>query len=90
MLIQTNQAIKLINGIPNNLMPIVLKVAIKNNLDDSLNDRYKCLNIFGNNYNTLDGTCLRDYIHVVDLAKGHVKALNNMKGYKIYNLGCAY
>jgi len=66
------------NGIPNNLMPIILKVAVKNN---------SYLNIFGNDYDTPDGTCLRDYIHVVDLAKGHVKALNNMDGYKVYNLG---
>jgi len=75
------------NGIPNNLMPVILKVAIKNNLDSDLGDRYKNLNIFGNDYNTKDGTCLRDYIHVVDLAQGHVKTLNNMDGYKVYNLG---
>ena len=54
------------NGIPNNLMPYILKVAVG------------CLpelTIFGNDYDTPDGTCIRDYIHVVDLAKGHLKAI---------------
>ncbi len=68
-------------GIPNNLMPYIIKVAIKQ-LDR--------LNIFGNNYNTIDGTGVRDYIHVSDLADGHVKALeyinNNNEIIKI-NLG---
>ena len=70
------------NGIPNNLMPFILKVAIKE-LD--------CLTIFGNDYDTPDGTCIRDYIHVVDLAKGHLKALehsfNNNSNLYVYNLG---
>ena len=69
------------NGTPNNLMPYIMKVAI-GELDH--------LNIFGDDYNTKDGTGVRDYIHVVDLAKGHLKAieyLDKMKGVKIYNLG---
>jgi UDP-glucose 4-epimerase len=67
------------NGIPNNLMPFVTKVA-KGLLEK--------LNVFGNDYDTIDGTGVRDYIHVVDLAKGHVKAIENLKnGIKIYNLG---
>lgn len=67
------------NGIPNNLMPYITKVA-KGELSE--------LQIYGNDYNTADGTGVRDYIHVVDLAKGHVKAIENMaKGVKIYNLG---
>lgn len=69
-------------GIPNNLMPYIAKVATK---------ELKELSIFGNDYNTPDGTGVRDYIHVVDLAKGHVLALNKLekegKGLFIYNLG---
>lgn len=69
------------NGTPNNLMPYIMKVAI---------GELKYLNIFGNDYDTKDGTGVRDYIHVVDLAKGHIKALEHLKninGVKIYNLG---
>jgi UDP-glucose 4-epimerase len=67
------------NGIPNNLMPFVTKVS-KGQLEK--------LSIFGNDYDTIDGTGVRDYIHVVDLAKGHVKAIENLKdGVNIYNLG---
>lgn len=67
------------NGIPNNLMPYVTKVA-KGQLEK--------LSVFGNDYDTIDGTGVRDYIHVVDLAKGHVKAIENLKdGVNIYNLG---
>lgn len=66
-------------GIPNNLFPYLTQVAV-GNLD--------FLNVFGNDYNTPDGTGIRDYIHVVDLAKGHLKALDNLNnGLKIYNLG---
>ena len=66
------------NGIPNNLMPFVTKVA-KGQLHK--------LSVFGNDYDTIDGTGVRDYIHVVDLAKGHVKAIENLKdGDNIYNL----
>ena len=67
------------NGIPNNLMPYIVKVA---------NGELPILSIFGDDYNTVDGTGVRDYIHVVDLAKGHVLALNNKAtGVKVYNLG---
>ena len=69
------------NGIPNNLMPYVCKVAI---------GELPYLNIFGNDYPTKDGTGVRDYIHVVDLAKGHIKALeyiDNNKGSIAINLG---
>ena len=71
------------NGIPNNLMPYICKVAI-GELDH--------LNVFGNDYKTKDGTGVRDYIHVVDLAIGHVKALQKMikegnSKLGIYNLG---
>lgn len=69
------------NGIPNNLMPYVTQVAV---------GRLKELGVFGNDYNTHDGTGVRDYIHVVDLAVGHVKALSKLvpgSGLSIYNLG---
>ncbi len=69
------------NGIPNNLMPYVSKVAI---------GELPNLNVFGNDYNTKDGTGVRDYIHVVDLAKGHIKALEYIdknKGSIAVNLG---
>lgn len=70
------------NGIPNNLMPYILKVAV---------GELPELTIFGNDYNTPDGTCIRDFIHVVDLAKGHIKALEHAEASKpgvyIYNLG---
>ena len=69
-------------GIPNNLMPYILKVA-KGELE--------CLNVFGNDYNTHDGTGVRDYIHVVDLGKGHVKVLEKLEksksGIFTYNFG---
>ena len=69
------------NGIPNNLMPYINKVAF-GELDH--------LNIFGNDYPTPDGTGVRDYIHVVDLAKGHLKAIDRAKattGVEVFNLG---
>lgn len=69
------------NGIPNNLMPYIVKVA---------NKELKELSIYGSDYDTVDGTGVRDYIHVVDLAKGHIKALeklNKDKGVDAYNLG---
>ena len=70
------------NGIPNNLMPYVVKVAT---------GELPMLTIFGDDYDTPDGTCIRDYIHVVDLAKGHVKALEHASlidnGVFVYNLG---
>ena len=68
-------------GIPNNLMPYISQVAV---------GRLDHLNVFGNDYNTHDGTGVRDYIHVVDLAKGHVAAIEYMekhKGENVFNLG---
>lgn len=69
------------NGIPNNLMPYITQVALR---------KRDKLNVFGNTYDTHDGTGVRDYIHVVDLAKGHIKALEKIlssNGVLIYNLG---
>ena len=69
------------NGIPNNLMPYIAQVA---------SGKQEYLKIYGNDYETKDGTGIRDYIHVCDLAKGHVSAINNIlkkTGLKIYNLG---
>ncbi len=67
------------NDVPNNLMPIVMKVST---------GEIPELKVYGNDYNTPDGTGMRDYIHVVDLARGHVAAMRNMKpGVSIYNLG---
>ncbi len=69
------------NGIPNNLMPYITQVAV---------GKLPHLNVFGNDYDTPDGTGVRDYIHVVDLALGHVKALKKFEpgsGLNIYNLG---
>ncbi len=66
-------------GVPNNLMPFIAQVAT--------GQREK-LSVFGNDYPTPDGTCLRDYIHVVDLAKGHLAALKHLQpGARAYNLG---
>ena len=71
------------NGIPNNLMPYVIKVAI---------GELPCLNVFGDDYDTPDGTGVRDYIHVVDLARGHIAAMKALKkpGCHIYNLGTGH
>lgn len=70
------------SGIPNNLMPYITQVAI---------GKRPYLSVYGNDYDTPDGTSIRDYIHVVDLADGHVKAVNNIldgkKGVQIFNLG---
>jgi UDP-glucose 4-epimerase len=67
------------NGIPNNLMPFVTQVA---------KGKLERLRVFGNDYQTIDGTGVRDYIHVLDLAEGHVAALDNLKeGANVYNLG---
>jgi UDP-glucose 4-epimerase len=60
------------NDIPNNLFPHILSGK---------------LTIFGNDYETSDGTCIRDFIHVVDLSNGHIKAIDKLKGYNVYNLG---
>ena len=72
------------NGIPNNLMPYITQVAV---------GKLKELGVFGDDYDTPDGTGVRDYIHVVDLAIGHVKALKKIEenaGLKIYNLGTGH
>lgn len=73
------------NGIPNNLMPYITQVAI---------GKLPELSVFGDDYDTPDGTGVRDYIHVVDLAEGHVKALDNIlegdKGVQIFNLGTGH
>lgn len=74
------------NGIPNNLMPFISQVAV---------GKRELLSVYGNDYNTHDGTGVRDYIHVVDLALGHLKALDKLKsnpGRVTYNLGtgCGY
>ena len=74
------------NDIPNNLMPYVLKVAINNNTTYNLGEQFNHLKIFGNDYNTPDGTGQRDFIHVVDLAKGHVSALNKIHELNVYNV----
>lgn len=69
------------NGIPNNLLPFIAQVAV---------GRQPSLKIFGNDYPTEDGTCVRDYIHVMDLAEGHLQAMDHLAanvGYKAYNLG---
>ncbi|GIY19020.1 UDP-glucose 4-epimerase [Caerostris extrusa] len=71
------------HGLPNNLMPYISQVAV---------GRIKELQVFGSDYKTIDGTGVRDYIHVVDLAEGHVAAVNeilkeDVNGCKVYNLG---
>lgn len=70
------------NGVPANLMPFISKVAT---------GELECLNIFGNDYNTIDGTGVRDYIHIVDLAKAHIKGVEKLTsidgGLLVYNLG---
>lgn len=69
------------NGIPNNLLPYISQVAV---------GKLQKLNVFGDDYDTIDGTGVRDYIHVVDLAKGHLKALEYIsknEGLEIFNLG---
>lgn len=69
------------NGIPNNLLPYITQVST---------GKLECLNVFGNDYNTKDGTGVRDYIHVTDLAIGHIKAIDKLKekpSVAVYNLG---
>ncbi len=72
------------SGIPNNLMPYITQVAI---------GKRECLSVFGNDYDTHDGTGVRDYIHVVDLAKAHLAALNWLKGKSgldVFNIGTGH
>jgi len=57
-------------GVPNNLMPYVAQVAVGNR---------PCINVFGNDYDTIDGTGVRDYLHIMDLAEGHVSALHKLQ-----------
>ena len=71
------------NGIPNNLLPFISQVAI---------GKMEELNVYGNDYQTLDGTCRRDYLHVMDLADGHLAALDYLinkqsNSFEIFNLG---
>lgn len=67
------------NGLPNNLPPYVSQVA---------SGKLKQLQVFGDDYDTPDGTCVRDYIHVVDLVRGHLAAINHLHpGFRVYNLG---
>lgn len=69
------------NGVPNNIMPYIMRVAI---------GQYDKVHVFGNDYDTKDGTGVRDYIHVVDLANGHIKAIDYLSkngGLSIFNLG---
>ena len=69
------------NDIPNNLMPYIMRVA---------NGHLPYLRVFGSDYNTIDGTGVRDFIHVMDLAKGHLAALDKaaeIPGYNAFNLG---
>ena len=72
------------NGIPNNLMPYIVKVA---------NGELPCLNVFGDDYDTIDGTGVRDYIHITDLANGHIRAVDYVLkniGIDYYNLGTGH
>ncbi|MGD8374143.1 MAG: UDP-glucose 4-epimerase GalE [Candidatus Woesebacteria bacterium] len=67
------------NGTPNNLLPYIAQVAV---------GKLESVKVFGDDYNTSDGTGVRDYVHVVDLAKGHLAAINHIKaGFETYNLG---
>jgi len=69
---------ELSKGKPANLLPIIIH---------AVNGKTPPLKVFGNDYNTKDGTCLRDYIHVVDLAKAHIAALKRISGFNVYNIG---
>ena len=82
-------------GVPGNIMPYIVRTAVKNNLDSGLPEDYAELRVFGDDYDTPDGTAVRDFIHVVDLAKAHVKAVEKLQetgaGAKerieVYNIG---
>jgi UDP-glucose 4-epimerase len=72
------------NGVPNNLVPYITQTGI---------GKRECLNVFGNDYNTPDGSCIRDFIHVVDLAKAHVASINRLienktkTKFEVFNIG---
>jgi UDP-glucose 4-epimerase len=72
------------NGVPNNLVPYITQTGI---------GKRECLNVFGNDYDTADGSCIRDFIHVVDLAKAHVAAINRLledktkNNFEVFNIG---
>jgi len=75
-------------GIPSNLMPYIIRVAANHNNLVDLGDAYHELSIFGGDYQTQDGTCIRDFIHVCDLANAHVCSLGDSRGgYQVYNVG---
>ena len=84
------------NGIPNNLMPYIYRVAVYNDqvqrklIDNDVTSPYRFLKVFGNTFNTVDGTGCRDFIHVVDLAQAHLAALKvtiDKTNYNVYNVG---
>ena len=76
------------NGIPTNLMPYIIRVAAKHNTQNDPGEAYRELTIFGGDYQTHDGTCIRDFIHVCDLAKAHVCSLRETQGgFQVYNVG---
>ena len=80
------------NGIPNNLMPYIVKVALFNNNDNNNDNIYSKLKIYGNDYKTFDGTGIRDFIHVEDLAQAHLKSIEYLDmniniNYDIFNIG---
>lgn len=78
-------------NIPNNLMPYIIRVVVKNNIDMKYGECYNKLKIFGGDYNTEDGTCIRDFIHIYDLVTAHIKSyeyFDKMKeNYDVYNVG---
>ena len=80
------------NGIPNNVFPYLLRVAKwtnDNSVDKDMESPYKIFTIYGDDYNTRDGTCIRDYIHIDDLAKAHIEVLQLLKNknIRVYNVG---
>jgi UDP-glucose 4-epimerase len=78
------------SGIPNNIFPYLLRVAKQINHENKVNGPYDSFTIFGNDYTTRDGTCIRDYVHVQDLARAHVDIMDHfdsIPGLKIYNVG---
>jgi UDP-glucose 4-epimerase len=77
-------------GIPTNIMPYLSRVAVHNNTKYNLGKQYEYISIYGTDYNTPDGTCIRDYIHISDLVDGHIKAvekINSFNAFTVINLG---